>query len=539
MVWPTIHDVALSEYDAMELPGQQLLSANATTPLDHQLNLDVKAPPGCQRLTGIIASMGKSTTDVEVVEQMIAAGMNIALLNFSFGSVEEHIEMIKTIRQAAKNYSVKVEKLYPLAIAGRLTGKKIRTGRIADTYGDTVDLKTGETVRLTSDETYKDRCSTYTIFVDFMYLADQVKKGNNILLDNEKISLIVEVISSTTITCKIDRGGLLGSYKDVFIPNVLLNMPNFSEKDRMDIEMAKSHQLDILIAPFVSSAEAVRELKQILGEKGKKIAIVSQIQTIQGYYNFDDILAVTNGIIISRQELGSDITPKKLILVQKNMVARANKSNIPIGISTQLLSSMRYHSQPLRSELLDVANCVLDGADALVLTAETAVGQFPAETIACLAKTCKEAEACVWTRQLFMDMITSSLCPCSKAVAIGLATVLAAQRTLAAAIIVVTSTGHSAHIVSGFKPRCPIVAVTRYPIIAKQLHMWRGIIPLVYEDQPDPDWLVDVNQRVGFARKFVMERAFVRVGDPLVIVTGWREGSEFTETMRVVYATAD
>ncbi|XP_047984458.1 pyruvate kinase-like [Leguminivora glycinivorella] len=539
MVWPTIHDVALSEYDAMELPGQQLLSANATTPLDHQLNLDVKAPPGCQRLTGIIASMGKSTTDVEVVEQMIAAGMNIALLNFSFGSVEEHIEMIKTIRQAAKNYSVKVEKLYPLAIAGRLTGKKIRTGRIADTYGDTVDLKTGETVRLTSDETYKDRCSTYTIFVDFMYLADQVKKGNNILLDNEKISLIVEVISSTTITCKIDRGGLLGSYKDVFIPNVLLNMPNFSEKDRMDIEMAKSHQLDILIAPFVSSAEAVRELKQILGEKGKKIAIVSQIQTIQGYYNFDDILAVTNGIIISRQELGSDITPKKLILVQKNMVARANKSNIPIGISTQLLSSMRYHSQPLRSELLDVANCVLDGADALVLTAETAVGQFPAETIACLAKTCKEAEACVWTRQLFMDMIASSLCPCSKAVAIGLATVLAAQRTLAAAIIVVTSTGHSAHIVSGFKPRCPIVAVTRYPIIAKQLHMWRGIIPLVYEDQPDPDWLVDVNQRVGFARKFVMERAFVRVGDPLVIVTGWREGSEFTETMRVVYATAD
>ncbi|XP_063377317.1 pyruvate kinase-like [Cydia fagiglandana] len=539
MVWPTNHDTTLGEYDAMELPGQQLPSANATTPLDHHLHLDIKAPPGCQRLTGIIASMGKSTTDVEVVEQMIATGMNIAMLNFSFGNTDEHIEMIKTVRQAAKNYSVKMEKMVPVGIAGRLSGKKIRTGRIAESYGDTVDLKTGETVRLTSDETYRDRCSTYTIFVDFMYLADQVKKGNNILLDNERISLIVEVISATTITCKIDRGGQLGSYKDVFIPNVLLNMPNYSEKDRMDIEMAKTHQIDILIVPFVSSADAVRDLKQLLGDKGKKIAIVSQIQTIAGYRNFDEILEATNGIIISRQELGSDITPKKLILVQKNMIARANKANIPVSISTQLLNSMRYHSQPLRSELLDISNCVLDGADSLMLTASTAVGQYPVETVACLAKACKEAEACVWTRQMFMDMIDTSPLPCSKPIAIGLAAVLAAQRTLAAGIVVVTSTGHSAHIVSRFKPRCPIVAVTRYPIIAKQLHLWRGIIPLVYEDQPDPDWLVDVNQRVAFACKWMMERAFVRVGDPLVLVTGWREGQDFTETMRVVYATAE
>ncbi|XP_063619864.1 pyruvate kinase-like [Cydia splendana] len=539
MVWPTNHDTTLGEYDAMELPGQQLTSANATTPLDHHLHLDIKAPPGCQRLTGIIASMGKSTTDVEVVEQMIATGMNIAMLNFSFGNIDEHIEMIKTVRQAAKNYSVTMEKMVPVAIAGRLSGKKIRTGRIAESYGDTVDLKTGETVRLTSDETYKDRCSTYTIFVDFMYLADQVNKGNNILLDNERISLIVEVISATTMTCKIERGGQLGSYKDVFIPNVLLNMPNYSEKDRIDIEMAKSNQIDILIVPFVSSADAIRDLKQLLGDKGKKIAIVSQIQTIEGYRNFDEILEATNGIMISRQELGSDITPKKLILVQKNMIARANKANIPVSISTQLLNSMRYHSQPLRSELLDISNCVLDGADALVLTASTAVGLYPVETVACLAKTCKEAEACVWTRQLFMDMIDTSPLPCSKPIAIGLAAVLAAQRTLAAGIVVVTSTGHSAHIVSRFKPRCPIVAVTRYPIIAKQLHMWRGIIPLVYEDQPDPDWLVDVNQRVAFACKWMMERAFVRVGDPLVLVTGWREGQDFSETMRVVYAIAE
>ncbi|XP_062526020.1 pyruvate kinase isoform X3 [Bombyx mori] len=490
MVWPTEFDVKLEKYNAMEIPGQQLSAAQAFTPLDHLLNLDIKAPAGCQRLTGIIANMGKSTSDVDTLEKMMSAGMNIAMLNMSYGTREEHIEMIKLLRQAAKNFSVNMGKNYPLAIAARLAGKKIRTGSIADSYGETVELKTGDVIRLTTDETYKDRCSTYAIYVDFMYFADQITKGDLVLIDNETIMLKVEIISTSTVTCKIERGGMLGSYKDVFVPNVVFEMPNFSEKDKLDIDMLIHQQ-------------------------------------------------TANGIMITRQELGSDITPKKLVIAQKNMIARANKANVPVCVNAHLLSSMRYKKLPLRAELLDVANCILDGADTLELSAETAVGLYPVDTVACLASACKEAEACIWSKQIFHDFVDKTPIPCDQATGVGLAAVLAAQRSLAAAIIVVTTTGKSAQIVSKYGPRCPIIGVTRYAAIARQLHLWRGIIPLIFEDAPDADWQIDLECRVNFCTKWAMDQGFVRVGDPIVVVSGWKQGAGYTNTMRIVYAAAD
>ncbi|XP_059062416.1 pyruvate kinase-like [Achroia grisella] len=539
MVWPTDFDAKLSEYDAMELPGQQLPAANAYTPLDHILNLDIQSPPGCQRLTGIFATMGKATNDIETMEKMFAAGMNVAVLNLTYGSREEHIETIKMLRQAAKNYSVHMGRNYPLAIAARLAGRKIRTGRIAESYGDTVELKTEEVVRITTDETYREKCSTYTVYVDFIRFPDQISKGDYILLDNEMIMLKVEIISTSTLTCKIERGGLLGSYKDVFVPNVVFEMPNYSDRDKLDIEMAIQNQVDILIASFVHSSSVVTELRSLLGEKGKKISIIANIQNIEGFRNFDEILNVTNGIMITRQELGSDITPKKLVIAQKNMIARANMRNVPISISAHLLSSMRYKKIPLRAELLDIANCILDGADALVLSAETAVGQYPAETVACLASSCKEAEACLWTKQIYRDLIDKTALPCDQATGSAIAAVLAAQRTIAAAIIVVTTTGRSAQLVAKYRPRCPIIAVTRYAPIARQLHMWRGIMPLIYEDSPDTDWSLDLERRTNFCTEWAIEQGFIRVGDPIVIVSGWKQGSGYTNTMRIIYVAAD
>ncbi|XP_032512913.2 pyruvate kinase-like [Danaus plexippus] len=539
MVWPTEFDVKLDEYDAMDLPGQQLQSAQASTTLDHILNLNISAPAGCQRLTGIISFMGKSTYDVEVMQKMIAAGMNIALLNLSFGNKEEHMETIKNLREAVKNYSVKCGKKYPLAIGARLPGRKIRTGCIADTFGETVELKTGEVVRLTTDETYKDRCSNYTVYIDFMHFAEQMDKGNLVLLDNETIKLKVEMISATTLTCKIERGGFLGSYKDVFVPNVTFDMPNYSEHDKEYIDMAIHMQLDILVASFVNSSNTITELRLLMGEKGKKIAIVANIQTIQGFHNFDDILSAANGIMITRQELGSDITPKKLVIAQKNMIARANMANIPICVSAHLLSSMRHNSIPLRAELLDIANCILDGADALVLSAETAVGDYPVDTVECMATTCKEAEACVWTKQVFHDMFDKTPQPCDQATGTALAAVIAAQRCLAAVIVVITTSGKSAQIVAKYRPRCPIIALTRYAAIARSLHMWRGIIPLIYEAGPAVDWQMDLENRVHFCTKWAMEQGFLRIGDAVVVVSGWRQGSGYTNTTRIIYTTAD
>ncbi|XP_034829789.1 pyruvate kinase-like [Maniola hyperantus] len=539
MVWPTVNDKKLDEFDAMDLPGQQLPAAQAHTPLDHVLQLDIKSPAACQRLTGIMAAMGKSTHDVEVMEKMIAAGMNIALLNLSFGTLEEHEETIKLLRQAAKNYSARIGKNYPLAIAASLPGKKIRTGFISDVYGETVELVEGEAVRLTTDETYKDRCSTYAVYVDYMQFAEQIRKGDYILIDNETIALKVEMISLTTLTCLIERGGCLGSFKDVFVPNVTINMPNYTETDKIYINMAVQNQLDILVASFVNSSNGITELRYLLGEKGKKIAIVANIQTIEGFRNFDDIMSVTNGIMITRQELGSDITPKKLVIAQKNMIARANKANVAVCVSAHLLSSMRYHEMPLRAELLDIANCILDGADVLMLSAETAVGLYPGKTVQCMANTCKEAEACIWTKQVFLDLVDKTLLPCDQITGTAIAAVMAAQRSIAAAIIVVTTSGKSAQVLSKYKPRCPIIAVTRYAAVAKQLHLWRGVIPLIYEAEPASDWHMDVASRVNFCIFWAMEQGFVRTGDPLVVISGWKPESGHTNTMRITYAPAD
>ncbi|KPI91277.1 Pyruvate kinase [Papilio xuthus] len=539
MVWPTEFDTRLGEYDAMELPGQQLSAATAYSPLDHVLNLDIKLPAACQRLTGIIATVGKASNDVETMQRMMAAGMNIALLNLSFGTRDDHIDTIKNLRQAAKNYSVVVGKNFPLGIAARLPGRKIRTGYISDTYVEPVELISGETVRLTTDETYKDRCSSSIVYIDFLHFAEQLKKGDIILLDNETIQLKVEIISTTTLTCKIERGGMLGSNKDVFVPNVVLKMPTYSEKDKVYIDMAVHHQLDILVASFVDSKDSILELRNAMGEKGKKISIVANIQTLEGYYNFDEILEVANGVMITRQELGSDISPKKLVIAQKNMIARANKANVPVCLCAHLLSSMRFNKIPLRAELLDVANCILDGADALVLSAETAIGICPVDTISCMASACKEAEACVWTKNIFQDYVEKTPMPCDQATAIAMSAVLASYRSLAAAIVVVTTSGTSAFQVAKYRPRCPIIAVTRYAALARQMHLFRGVMPLIYEYTPDSDWQVHLEQRINFCTKWAMQRGFVRVGDPIVIVCGWKQGSDFTNTMRIVYATAD
>ncbi|KAJ2951984.1 hypothetical protein O0L34_g4247 [Tuta absoluta] len=539
-MWPTDFDNKIDEFDAMELPGQQLLAAQAQTPLDHILNLDIKAPPACLRMTCIMASMGKSTNDIETMEKLMAAGMNIALINVTFGNREEHIETIKMLRQAAKNFSSKKERNYPCAIALRLAGRKIRTGRIAEAFGDTVELKTGETCRLTTDDTYKEKCSMYTIYIDYLHFSEQMKKKYFILLDNEKILLQVEMISTTTVTCKIERGGKLGSYKDVYVPNVVFDMPNFSERDKLDIEMGIRQQVDIMIASFAHTDSSIDDLRTLLGEKGKKIAIIASIQSVSGYKNLDDILKKANGIMVTRQELGTDIIPKKLVIAQKNIIARANIANVPVFVTAHLLSSMRYNLLAQRSELLDIANCIMDGADGLMLSAETAVGKYPVETVACMNTTCREAESIVWSKQIFYDFVDKTELPCDQTTGTAIAAVLSAQKSIAAGIVVVTRTGRSAQIVAKYRPRCPIIAVTRHCNVARQLHMWRGILPLIYEATPDPDWVVDVDKRIGFATKWGMSHGFIRIGDPIIVVSGGKQmlhsGSTGSNTMRMIYA---
>jgi pyruvate kinase len=510
------------------LREQQLTAAYASSRLESLSQLDINSPPSAHRMSSIVATIGPSCRSIDILQNMIVAGLDVARLNFSHGSHDYHRQSIAIVRRAADNCR------HQVAIALDTKGPEIRTGLLTAGVNAEIELVTGQEITVTTDDVYSQQCSEQVLWIDYKNIASVVSVGQRIYVDDGLISLIVREKNVDGLRCEVENGGQLGSKKGCNLPGVAVDLPAVSERDIEDLKFGVAEGVDIVFASFIRNAEGIQTIRSILGEEGRNIKVIAKIENQEGLDRFDEIVDAADGVMVARGDLGIEIPAEKVFLAQKMMISRCNMAGKPVICATQMLESMISKPRPTRAEVSDVANAILDGADCVMLSGETAKGLYPVKAIEVMHSIAREAESAIYHKQLFDELRSLTPRPTDTTRTVALAAVEASVNCLAAAIITLTNTGRSAQLMSSYRPRCPIVAVTRDAQLARQLTLYRGVYPVCDSTPLDEDWVDDVDRRVWLAFDVGIGRRFFQPGSMVIVATGWQAGAGNTNTIRVV-----
>ncbi len=425
--------------------------------------------------TKIVCTIGPASRSPEMLEQLIRAGMNVARLNFSHGTPAEHLDVITAVRRIAERLG------QPIAILQDLAGVKVRIGEIAS---GSVTLAPGAPFTLTTRQILG---SPQEVSVPYPELTEVVKPGDTVLLSDGDVELEVIHATEEDVHCRVITGGVLASRKGVHLPRRAITAPLFTSKDRDDLAFGLRYGVDYVALSFVSIAAHVLEARRMIQDHGGTAPLIAKIETSQALTNIDEIIDSVDGVMVARGDLGVAASLATVPRLQKLLIAKANRAGKPVITATHMLRSMQDHPRPTRAEATDVANAVLDGTDAVMLSEETAIGRYPVEAVTMMAAIAGDAESIA----PFAALVGPSETTASPADAVGRAACILADDIAAAAIVTCTESGTTARRVARYRPRAPILAPTPHAETYRRLALVWGVTPLLNRSQPTTDELID------------------------------------------------
>jgi pyruvate kinase len=470
------------------------------------------------RRAKIIGTIGPACSTEAAMRDLLRLGMDIARLNFSHGSHEEHAQNIQRLRRAAAREGRTV------CILQDLQGPKIRTGALE--AHRPVLLRTGSIVTITPHDVPGNVARISTTFPD---LARELKPGARVLLSDGLIELRVHEIRDEDVLCEVINGGTLGEHKGINLPGVPLSIPALTEKDRKDLEFGLDHGVDAVALSFVRTAADIRMVKQIMASHQRDIPVIAKLEKPQAIDRLEEILEAADGVMVARGDLGVEMAPEKVPVIQKHVIRRASAWRRPVITATQMLESMVENPRPTRAEASDVANAIFDGTDAVMLSAETASGQYPRESVSIMARIVVEAECNMddmgqsrRRREHRSLSVAETICE---------SIAHAAEDLPMGAIAIFTETGNTARMISKYRPKVPIYAFTHIEPVVQRMNLYWGVHPVRCRQARSAE------QMVTMAEEELVRRGVLDPGDVLGVVAGTRQASGSTNLMRLHIVT--